>query len=204
MKTGSVIKRGKSSWRVKLDAGHDTNGKRKYHVETVRGSKADANAVLAKRVAERGEGQLIERSAVTVAAYAQHWLTVISPSRTSGKTRERYGELIRTHITPRIGSVELQKLDGSRIDAFYTHLAKAGRVDGKGALSPQTCRHIHRLLGQLADSGVGVLLISSDLPEVLGMSDRVLVMRTGRTVAELDGATATENLVMSAAVGKVA
>ena len=79
MKTGSVIKRGKSSWRVKLDAGHDTNGKRKYHVETVRGSKADANAVLAKRVAERGEGQLIERSAVTVAAYAQHWLTVISP-----------------------------------------------------------------------------------------------------------------------------
>ena len=63
---------------------------------------------------------------------------------------------------------------------------------------------IHRLLGQLADSGVGVLLISSDLPEVLGMSDRVLVMRNGRTVAELDGATATENLVMSAAVGKVA
>lgn len=154
MKTGSVIKRGKSSWRVKLDAGHDTNGKRKYHVETVRGSKADANAVLAKRVAERGEGQLIERSAVTVAAYAQHWLTVISPSRTSGKTRERYGELIRTHITPRIGSVELQKLDGSRIDAFYTHLAKAGRVDGKGALSPQTCRHIHRLLGQILSSAV--------------------------------------------------
>jgi rhamnose transport system ATP-binding protein len=63
---------------------------------------------------------------------------------------------------------------------------------------------IHRLLGQLADSGVGVLLISSDLPEVLGMSDRVLVMRNGRTVAELDGAAATENLVMSAAVGKAA
>jgi ABC-type sugar transport system ATPase subunit len=63
---------------------------------------------------------------------------------------------------------------------------------------------IHRLLGRLAESGVGVLLISSDLPEVLGMSDRILVMRNGRTVAELDGATATENLVMTAAVGTAA
>ena len=55
-----------------LDAGHDANGKRKFHVETVRGSKADAVAVLAKRIAERSEGQLIERSTLTVADYARH------------------------------------------------------------------------------------------------------------------------------------
>ena len=96
MKTGSIIRRGKSIWRVKLDAGHDANGKRRYHVETVRGTKADAVAVLAKRIAERSEGQLIERSTLTFADYAQHWLAAIAPAKSSGKTIERYGELIRS------------------------------------------------------------------------------------------------------------
>ena len=154
MKTGSIIRRGKSSWRVKLDAGHDANGKRKFHVETIRGTKADAVAVLAKRIAERSEGQLIERSTLTVADYARHWLAAIAPAKASGRTIERYGELIRLHIAPALGTVEIQKLDGSRIDAFYARLATAGRIDGKGGLSPQTCRHIHRLLSQILGSAV--------------------------------------------------
>jgi rhamnose transport system ATP-binding protein len=48
---------------------------------------------------------------------------------------------------------------------------------------------------------VGVLLISSELPEVLETSDRILVMRQGRIVAEVDRAEATEELIMSHAVG---
>ena len=43
-----------------------------------------------------------------------------------------------------------------------------------------TKAEVHRLLSQLAAEGVAVLMISSDLPEVLGMADRVLVMREGR------------------------
>jgi ribose transport system ATP-binding protein len=46
-----------------------------------------------------------------------------------------------------------------------------------------------------------VLVVSSDLPEVIGVSDRVLVMRAGRIVAELDSTTATEEAVMSYATG---
>ncbi len=44
---------------------------------------------------------------------------------------------------------------------------------------------IHRLMGELAGQGLAILMICSELPEVLGMSDRVLVMREGRIVAEL-------------------
>ena len=47
---------------------------------------------------------------------------------------------------------------------------------------------IHRLMSELAGTGVAILMISSELPEVLGMSDRVLVMREGRLVAEFDRA----------------
>jgi ABC-type sugar transport system ATPase subunit len=49
--------------------------------------------------------------------------------------------------------------------------------------------------------GAGVIMISSDLPEVLGMSDRIVVMRQGRIVAELDARTATDAQVLHSAFG---
>jgi rhamnose transport system ATP-binding protein len=56
-------------------------------------------------------------------------------------------------------------------------------------------------MSQLAGEGVAILMISSELPEVLGMSDRVLVMREGRLVAEFDRADATSEAVGSAMMG---
>ena len=53
---------------------------------------------------------------------------------------------------------------------------------------------------QLADEGLGILFISSELPEILGLSDRILVMRRGRIVAEFDAAAATEEGIMRVAV----
>jgi rhamnose transport system ATP-binding protein len=60
-------------------------------------------------------------------------------------------------------------------------------------------RAIYDLLVGLTADGLGVLLISSDVEEILGLSHRVLVMRSGRVVAELDGTTATEHDVLDAA-----
>jgi rhamnose transport system ATP-binding protein len=63
---------------------------------------------------------------------------------------------------------------------------------------------IHRLMSELAGAGVAILMISSELPEVLGMSDRVLVMREGRFVAEFDRAHATSETVGAAMMGEAA
>lgn len=60
---------------------------------------------------------------------------------------------------------------------------------------------IHRLMSALAQQGLAILMISSELPEILGMSDRVLVMRQGEIVAELDRAHATQEAVIAAAMG---
>jgi rhamnose transport system ATP-binding protein len=60
---------------------------------------------------------------------------------------------------------------------------------------------IHRLMDELAHAGAAILMISSELPEVLGMSDRVLVMREGRLVAEFDRAAATSQAVGAAMMG---
>ncbi|WP_245966915.1 sugar ABC transporter ATP-binding protein [Sphaerisporangium album] len=67
-----------------------------------------------------------------------------------------------------------------------------------------TKAEVHRLLSELAVGGMAVLMVSSELPEVLGMADRVLVMHEGRLVAELPRASATEESVMSAATGRTA
>ena len=58
---------------------------------------------------------------------------------------------------------------------------------------------IHRLIGKLAGEGVAVIMISSEMPEVLGMSDRILVMHEGRCTGILDRAEATQVGIMELA-----
>ncbi|MGW0811486.1 sugar ABC transporter ATP-binding protein [Nonomuraea sp. NPDC002799] len=65
-----------------------------------------------------------------------------------------------------------------------------------------TKAEVHRLLSELAGQGVAVLMISSELPEVLGMADRVLVMHEGRLVADIPRERAGEESVMLAATGQ--
>jgi rhamnose transport system ATP-binding protein len=60
---------------------------------------------------------------------------------------------------------------------------------------------VHHIVDDLARSGIAVILISSDLPEVLAMSDRVLVMREGRSMGIFSRAEATQERIMTAAVG---
>ena len=60
---------------------------------------------------------------------------------------------------------------------------------------------VHRTISQLAANGLTILMISSELPEILGMSDRVLVMREGLLVGELSRAEATQERVIEAAAG---
>jgi ribose transport system ATP-binding protein len=63
---------------------------------------------------------------------------------------------------------------------------------------------IYEEMNRLTAKGAGILMISSELPEVLGMSDRILVMRQGRIVAELDAQGATQEQVLRAALGQAA
>lgn len=60
---------------------------------------------------------------------------------------------------------------------------------------------IHRLMSELAQAGMAILLISSELPEILGMSDRILVMRGGTIVRSLSRADATQQTILEAALG---
>ena len=66
-----------------------------------------------------------------------------------------------------------------------------------------TKAEVHRLLSELAAQGVAVLMISSELPEVLGMADRIVVLFEGRVMREFARDEATEDAIMHAATGIV-
>jgi ribose transport system ATP-binding protein len=55
---------------------------------------------------------------------------------------------------------------------------------------------IYRIMRELSDAGLAILMISSELTEVVGVADRVIVMREGRITGELQGADVTEESIM--------
>lgn len=60
---------------------------------------------------------------------------------------------------------------------------------------------IYRIINQMARKGVAILMISSELPEVVGMSDRVYVMREGSIAGELHGRDISQENIMTLATG---
>ena len=60
---------------------------------------------------------------------------------------------------------------------------------------------IYRIIHELAAAGTGILVISSELPEVIGLCSRVLVMAEGRIAGELGGTDVTERAIMRLATG---
>jgi len=61
---------------------------------------------------------------------------------------------------------------------------------------------IHEIISNLASQGYGIIMISSEMPEVLGMSDRIIVMREGRITKILDRFEATQETILEAAMVK--
>lgn len=61
---------------------------------------------------------------------------------------------------------------------------------------------VHHMINNLAAEGLGIILISSDMPEVLGMSDRILVMREGRQMGIFNRQEATQEKILTAAMGQ--
>ena len=60
---------------------------------------------------------------------------------------------------------------------------------------------VHEFMGELAANGLAVIMVSSEIPEILGMSDRIIVMRDGRIVSEHETKNATPELLIKHAAG---
>ena len=64
-----------------------------------------------------------------------------------------------------------------------------------------TKEQIYRFIARLADEGRSIIVVSSEMPELIGICDRILVMRSGRIVGEGTGERMTENDIVTLATG---
>lgn len=79
----------------------------------------------------------------------------------SRKTGERYCELVKTHIRPHLGAIQLQKLRPANLGELYAKLLREGRGDGRG-LAPRTVGHVHRVLHKALAVAVDWELVPSN------------------------------------------
>lgn len=99
---GHLRKRGQNSWAIIVDAPRASDGKRRRKWHTFRGTKAAAEAEMAKIVHQLQVGDYVEPARQTVAEYLRQWLT-FSETRVTGKTFERYREIVETQIIRKRG-----------------------------------------------------------------------------------------------------
>ena len=90
----------------------------------------------------------------TVRQYlTKEWLPAVKAT-IRPSTYNSYVQHVECHIAPHIGSVKLQKLSGSQVNALYAKLAESGKTDGKHGLSPQTIHHVHACLHKACKDAV--------------------------------------------------
>ena len=156
----------------------------------------------------RQQGLVMELSVERNATLARRWsLSHLGLLRRSAERREARTWTRRLYVKAASLADPVSTLSGGNQQkvVLAKWLATKPRVlivdEPTRGIDVGTKAEVHQLLSQLAADGVAVLMVSSELPEVLGMADRILVMHEGRLVAELPRQGATEESVMFAATG---
>lgn len=127
----------------------------------------------------------------------------------NGRAEAALAEDFAKRLSVRMGGIEAPVKSLSGGNQQKVAIAKQLAVRPKVILMDEPTRgidvgakvEIHRLLRELARSGIGIIVISSELPELLGLSDRVLVVREGQIAGELSADAMSEEAVMRLASG---
>lgn len=144
---GHITKRGRSSWTVVVDLGRDpVTGKRRQLWRAVKGPKRDAEAELVKLLYERDTGVERPVGKLTVAAYLDRWLADYVQPSLAPKTIVTYREVVRVHLVPALGSLDLVALRPTHIQSLYSRMLVSGRRDGRGGLSARSVVRYHQIL----------------------------------------------------------
>lgn len=150
--TGSLINRGRDTWLLKYDLKRAPGEKRKQAYKTVRGSKREAAAELARLTTAVHDGEHIDRNTVTLAAYIDNeregWLKRASVDL-SAQSLERYKQIIDHQLRPHIGNVRLQDLTTARAETMLADLRSGDRP-----IAPRTARQVLMLLNRIIRSAV--------------------------------------------------
>jgi integrase len=195
---GHIRRRGRS-WELKYDV--RTDGLRRTVYRAFKGTRREAQAELARLLAQVADGGHVEPSKLTVAEHVrarfEQWQAsgAISP-----KTAEGYAGLIERHIVPYLGNKLLQKINTRDVEAWHSTLltsgrkGRYGRPDGQAGVSTRTIGHAHRVLSKALREGMRHELVLKNVaaiqraPKVT--TDKMVILtpeRVAELPARLDG-----------------
>lgn len=190
----------------KMSAGHvEVDGK----ALRIRGPRTAIRAGIGMLPESRRDQGLVMNRAITENMTIVHLDLIAAAGFVQGRREKREVATLmeRLDVRAKAPTAQVNQLSGGNQQKvlFGKWLFKQPRVliadEPTRGVDVSAKRAIYELIQTLALRGMGVLVISSEVEEILGLCHRVLVMRGGKIVAELDGRTATEDAVMHAAFG---
>ena len=136
---GSMRQRSPGSWEITLDIGPDPTGKRQRKYLTVRGTRAEARRRLRELLSALDKGLSLPTEKLSVAAWLDRWMAEqVIPYRRQN-TKERYQGIIKLHLKPYIGHIELTRLVPSHVQALESQLSREG-------MAPKGVSLVHTVL----------------------------------------------------------
>jgi integrase len=153
---GSIRERG-DSYQIRISLGKDPQtGKYSTYSETVSGPKREAEKRLRAILTEIDKGSFIEPGKVILKDYLSQWLRDYVKANLSAKTYERYESIVRVHLVPSLGHIQLFKLRPDHIQKLYG----AKLNDG---LAARSVLYIHRILHKSFETALKWGLLSRNI-----------------------------------------
>ena len=184
---GSITRRGKRSWRLKYDLPRDETGARRIAYATVKGTRAEAEKELRRRLTAIDKGMSVDPSAQTVAEYLDEWLSDVAPASVGEVTLIRYRSLCRIQIKPHLGRIPLQKLRPRDVSIWLQALRKTD-------LSARSVQHAHAVLRCALNHAAAVELVERNVASVVKPPsrprDEVAILTSNQitdTLAKIEG-----------------
>jgi integrase len=126
--------------------GKDANGKYRFHSETVRGTKRDAEKHLSEMLSQLDKGTFTKPTKTTLSEYLERWLTDYAKPNLGPRTYEGYESIVRCHLIPDLGHIPLMQLKPQHLQKYYAKQISGVRSDHKDALNQTTVSHHHTCL----------------------------------------------------------
>ena len=159
--TGHIRRRGERSWEIKFDLGTDPlTGKRVTRFHSFKGTKSEAKDELVRLKAAANKGEYVDPSKLSLGEFLDRW-EAWAAGQVSLKTMERYSELLKLYVRPRLGASRLQRLRTVNFAELYGDLQKSKEAGGSG-LAPRTVGHVHRLLKRIMGHALKWSLMTSN------------------------------------------
>jgi len=136
---GNITKRGKNTWRIRINFGTDANGKRRNFNQTIHGSKKDADTFLTAKLREKDLGTFVQMSPKTLDEFLDKWLAESARPRLALATFEQYTYLLRLYVRDTLGGRRISNIKPGDIQELYSAMLDRGR-------SPRTVRYVHAIL----------------------------------------------------------